>query len=677
MDLWIPLSFHALACLIAVTIVDSEATTDLQSEVPKNFSLNYEEKVAQIYLFWEESLVITQMAIYELTYTIGGNSGSYEIQNAPLEFVLDKPPCTIIGLNLRVRNTTNYSDEFAMVAFETQPETPSEPTMPTVVNDPSLSGQQLTWLPPVNYSQSCSLQYEVIFRTENDTWESAVVEDTQYQAKLLNWDTKYFYRVRALAGKQKIAGQFSEEVSLSTEEIPSTNALSLTLEATTNSILAKWSLPPNQTFSIAYRLSYLINETEVAAKITDLQTWYLIEPLKSCTVYTVSLSAYNVATVSLPITKTIQTEPLARPQAPQIIHHDTSCGTIFIRWIQAEPEAAVIVFRIKVISLDGTEENSHITGENELLIRNLVCDQSYHVSVYARNACGLSLPSETKVIIARSEAPPNKPEDFEVDPDPTSISLRWKDAQPTKLDLSYKVTLTELNTTEWDTFYTERVTKTPQIRVTRLPPCTEFILRVVATNPFGTVASDDIFVRTTAPVPEVPSNIEVTYVNATSHIVSWDPIPLETKRCKLSYQIEANNVYDGVADVFNTSETSFIVSNLELNRTYTYTVAALLGTPIAISEASGAVVLNTPPGPVSALQSFWSYVIIVISLCVVTVAILLCLIFGRGSRNIKRLRIKSDHMETDNLSDDGPLVDVVLKCRNIDENRFSRLDGQK
>ncbi|KER27926.1 hypothetical protein T265_05131 [Opisthorchis viverrini] len=506
MDLWVPLSFHALACLIAVAIVDSETTSDLQSDLPKNFSLNYEESVAQIYLFWEESLIITQKAIYELTYTIGGNSGSYEIQNAPLEFVLDKPPCTIIGLTLRVHNTTDYSDEFAMIAFESQPETPSEPTMPTVVNDPSLSGQQLTWLPPVNYSQSCSLQYEVIFRTENDTWESAVVEDTQYQAKLLNWDTKYFYRVRALAGKQKLAGQFSEEVSLSTSEIPST-----------------------------------------------------------------------------------------RPQAPQIIHQDTSCGTIFIRWIQAEPEAAVIVFKIKVISLDGKEENSHITGENELLIRNLVCDQSYHVSVFAHNACGLSLPSETKVIIARSEAPPNKPEDFEVDPGPTSISLRWKDAQPTKLDLSYKVTLTELNATEWDTFYTERVTKTPQIRVTRLPPCTEFILRVVATNPFGTVASDDIFVRTTAPVPEVPSNIEVTYVNATSHIVSWDPIPLETRRCNLSYRIEANNVYDGVSDVFNTSETSFIVSNLELNRTYTYTVAALLGSPIAISEASGAVVLNTPP----------------------------------------------------------------------------------
>ncbi|TGZ59684.1 hypothetical protein CRM22_008935 [Opisthorchis felineus] len=608
MDLWIPLSFHALACLIAVTSVGSEATADLQSEVPKNFSLNVQENVAQIYLFWEESLIITQKAIYELTYTIGGNSGSYEVQNAPLEFVLDKPPCTIIGLTLRVRNVTDYSDEFAMVAFETQPETPSEPTTPTVVNDPSLSGQRLTWLPPVNYSQSCSLQYEVIFRTENDTWESTVVEDTEYQAKLLNWDTKYFYRVRALAGKQKLAGPFSEEVSLSTDEIPSTNALYLTLEATTNSILAKWSLPPNQTFSTAYRLSYLINETEVVAKITDLQTWYLIEPLKPCTVYTVSLSAYNLATVSLPITKTIQTEPLTRPQAPQIIHHDTSCGTIFIRWIQTEPEAAIMVFKIKVISLDGTEENSHITGGNELLIGNLVCDQSYHVSVSARNACGLSLPSQAKVIIARSEAPPNKPEDFEVDPGPTSISLRWKDAQPTKLDLSYKVTLTELNTTEWDTFYTERVTKTPQIRITRIPPCTEFVLRVVATNPFGTVASDDIFVRTTAPVPEVPSNIEVTYVNATSHIVSWDPIPLETRRCNLSYQIEANNVYNGVSDVFNTSETSFIVSNLELNRTYTYTVAALLGTPITVSEASGAVVLNTPPAP-AAVRPIWIYIV--------------------------------------------------------------------
>ncbi|KAF5399667.1 hypothetical protein PHET_07014 [Paragonimus heterotremus] len=595
--------------------------------------LSVQQTDDHLFVTWTDQTWTTGETVYQLIQYTVSTSAEYVIEGYNKYINLSVTPCSTVGLLLRVNDTNGIPHISKPTMVKISAPVPSAPTELVVENSVPISGQLVRWNRPEVASYECSLRYELLsWDDSNSTNEKSVVlNETNYEAKLLAWNTRYFYQVRALAGEEQIPGPYSEIISLSTGEIPNVDVSFLDIEATNQSILVTWALPRRGDNGVTgYRITYIDRQKEVTARVPDYQTWYRIAPLNACSHYTVLLTSYAYATVTSPATKMIQTKPTTAPTRTVIVETNSTCGTIYLRWEPADSNEYVTAYSVQAKLVSDRFQMTTGTIMNNIMIQDLICDEQYTVTVSARNACGESLGSTPVNLYAADQAPAAEPTAFVAVSSTTSINVTWTDTQPTRVGLSYLVTLDELQSVASDPLHIEQTTYSEKELVfDRLPSCTEFETTVTAINHFGKSATIRRFIGTSAPVPGVPTTFQVNRINETSYNLTWDHVQSSSSRCNVSYRICATDLTQVWSCIQQTTEDYMVVTDLMENQVYVFKVKALAGWPHVEGDFSEEVRIRSKRSSTLTLESPWSYVIILVLMCTITVTALIGLIFGR------------------------------------------------
>ncbi|KAF7256270.1 hypothetical protein EG68_10826 [Paragonimus skrjabini miyazakii] len=279
-----------------------------------------------------------------------------------------------------------------------------------------------------------------------------------------------------------------------------------------------------------------------------------------------------------------------------IVEINCTCGAIYLRWEPNDSNEHVTAYSVQAQTVSGGFRMTTGTSMNSILIQDLICDEQYTVTVSAKNACGESLSSTPVNLFAADQVPATEPIAFDTVSSINSINVTWTDTQPTRVGLNYLVTLDELQSAASDPVHIKQTTYSEKELVfDRLPSCTQFETSVTAANHFGKSATIRRHIETIAPVPEVPTNLQVTRINETSYNLTWNSVQSSSSRCNVSYRI----------------------------------LKALAGWPHVEGDFSEEVRIRSKRSSTLTLESPWSYVIILVLMCTITVTALIGLIFGR------------------------------------------------
>ncbi|KAF6769570.1 hypothetical protein AHF37_11294, partial [Paragonimus kellicotti] len=268
------------------------------------------------------------------------------------------------------------------------------------------------------------------------------------------------------------------------------------------------------------------------------------------------------------------------PTCPLIVETNSTCGTIYLRWGPNDSNEYVTAYLVQVKQVIGNFRMVTGTTMNSILIHDLICDEQYTVTVSAKNACGESLGSTSVNLFAADQAPATEPTALDTVSSANSINVTWTDTQPTRVGLNYLVTLDEIQEAISDPLHIEQTKYSEKELVfDRLPSCTQFETSVTAGNHFGKSATIKRLTYTIAPVPGIPTTVQVTRINETGYNLTWDSVQSSSSRCNVSYRICATDLTQVWSCIQQTTENYMSVTHLMENQVYVFKVKALAGWP--------------------------------------------------------------------------------------------------
>ncbi|XP_051779328.1 receptor-type tyrosine-protein phosphatase eta-like isoform X9 [Erpetoichthys calabaricus] len=451
------------------------------------------------------------------------------------------------------------SDAVTITAFTK----PGPVTSPTVTNVTTTS-IFLCWVAPLGGNVS----YGVNFSNSGQT-QQLLTNHTCINVTNLNSATSYSFIVFVVAGDNTTVSD-STTITAFTKPGPVTSPT--VANVTTTSIFLCWIAPLGGNVSYGVNFS---NSGQTQQLLTN-QTCLNVTNLNSATSYsfTVFAVAGDNTTVSDSATITAFTKP-GPVTSPTAVNVTTT--SIFLCWVT--PLGGNVSYGVNFSNSGQTQQL--LTNHTCLNVTNLNSATSYSFTVFAVAGDNTTVSDSATITAFTKPGPVTSPTAVNVTT--TSVFLCW--VAPLGGNVSYGVNFSNSGQTQ------QLLTNHTCLNVTNLNSATSYSFTVFAVAGDNTTVSDSTTITAfTRPGPV--TSPAVTNVTTTSIFLCW-VAPLGGN---VSYGVNFSN--SGQAQQLLTNQTCINVTNLNSATSYSFTVFAVAGDNITVSDST-TITAFTRPGPVT------------------------------------------------------------------------------
>ena len=547
-------------------------------------------KITEYIVYWGETIQNSSQS-----QSVLASARDYSINNLTRGVVYQ---ITVVAVN-RVGPGPRANILERMISL-TRPGEPISVTGNIVTTDHIRFDIHLSWTPPSDDGGTPITGYNVgTFRDGVRTTENILNPlQTNYVLENVQLNTDYLFHIYAVNSFDigPPSRPLNQIVNRSAPQAPT----GLTAAVMTDDIRVDWVAPSDDggTPIMEYNLYWL--EVDAATVNTEritnpLQTNYVLENVQLNKSYQITVAAVNrVGEGVLSETLEVQALPPLLPAPTDLIARAVTADGIGVGWtasVNADgtPITGITEYIVywRVASINGMESSVSITGESlqtSYVISELEAETNYEITVAAVNEYGIGPRSAP---LLQQTLPLPAPTDLIARAVTTDgIGVGWTasvnaDGTPITGIIGYAVYWHEAS---GGTETREDITDPLQTSyvIEGLQPNTSYRISVVAVNRGGEgVRSETLEVQT---LPLLPANLIADAVTVDLIRVSWtapvggDGTPITGITGYTVYWREAPSGTETRVDITNPLQTSHVIRELEADRMYEVTVAAVAGT---------------------------------------------------------------------------------------------------
>ncbi|MEM3065674.1 MAG: fibronectin type III domain-containing protein [Candidatus Nitrosotenuis sp.] len=587
----------------------------------------------QINLFWSAPAYDGGAPItgYKIDYKVGSGSYTNLVQSTTDTTYSHTSLTTGQSYTYKIYAINSAGTSIAsseVSATPTSSSTGAYPGAPTGLIATAVSPTQvnLYWSAPSNNGGYPITGYKIEYRVGSGPYTTLVSNTastaTTYSHQGLTTNQVYIYRVYAITsfGTSQVASAeaLAQPTSSSSAAAPGApTGLSATAVSPTQINLI-WSAPSNIGSSpiIGYKIeakSGTGSFTTLTSNTGTTSTTYQHTGLTTGTTYTYRVSAVNSvgagsASSEAAATPTSSSAPAA-PSTPTNLVATVSASQINLSWSAPANTGGYPVTGYKIEYKAGS-------GSYAVLVQNtasvsttyshtgITAGQTYIYRVYAINSIGTSAASSEVTATSSSSGAgvPGAPLSFAAtSAGPTQINLSWSPPSNNggAAITGYKIEVKK-GAGSYETLVSNTQSTATSFSHTGLTTGTTYYYRLYAINSAGTGQASE---SSATPKETTSPALTATAVSPTSITLSWVPPSQTYKQSIVGYRIEEKIGQDDfrtVVDNTNSPSTTYTVTGLTTDKTYTYVVSALftLGASPTSNEASATpLTTSTAPPP--------------------------------------------------------------------------------